>query len=208
MERGEGMTMDDPSAPQEMNAIRIDRDVAVVPLTMGFHAIIDASDAPLICEQRWRVQLAKCGLKYAVSGTRPRVVLLHRMLLDAEKGQIVDHINGDGLDNRRSNLRFATHSQNMANRKVARDGCKGVWFDKRDGCWRAELHLGGKKVALGTFPTEADAARAYDRAALAAYGTFARTNAMLGLFADEAPLVFPFTDMQPGPRLLRLLEGA
>jgi hypothetical protein len=60
------MTKNDPLPSQEMDAIRIEGDVAVVPLTMGYCAIIDASDAPLVCEARWRVQLAKCGLRYAL----------------------------------------------------------------------------------------------------------------------------------------------
>lgn len=87
-----------------------------------------------------------------------------------------DHANGDGLDNRRANLRRATHAENMRNRRgvSSLSPYKGVGWHKSQ--WRAYIKVGGRFVSLGNHATEADAARAYDAAALEHFGSFARVN--------------------------------
>jgi hypothetical protein len=103
--------------------------------------------------------------------------LLHRIILDAPKGTDVDHINGNGLDNRRCNLRLATRSQNHANR-FKKPGTtsrfKGVRFERNR--WHAQIRVQYKKTYLGSFRDEIDAALAYNAAALEAFGEFARIN--------------------------------
>lgn len=96
----------------------------------------------------------------------------------------VDHINGDGLDNQRANLRPVTSAQNAMNRQVRSDslsGLKGVRRRRqRDGRWsnrwHAHIHTGGRRVFLGSFPSPEEAARAYDAAALKYFGEYARPN--------------------------------
>jgi hypothetical protein len=98
----------------------------------------------------------------------------------APEGLLVDHINGDGLDNRRANLRLATHSQNACNRR--RDKSKassrfvGVSFKKVDGRWAARINYKGKTLSLGRFDSEIAAAKAYDEAAKKYHGEFAKLN--------------------------------
>jgi hypothetical protein len=93
-----------------------------IKLTNGGFAIVDADDLGLIKKFRWyairleNLSYAATGLKLA--NGKQTVLLMHRLILDSLSGGIVDHVNGNGLDNRRSNLRFCTHSQNMANRKM------------------------------------------------------------------------------------------
>ena len=91
----------------------------------------------------------------------------------------VDHWNGDGLDNRRRNLRAATPSQNQHNRRK-RLGCssrfKGVHWHKRHGKWAAKIRIDGRQLHLGYFPVERDAAAAYNLAANQEFGEFALTN--------------------------------
>lgn len=90
----------------------------------------------------------------------------------------IDHINTDGLDNRRSNLRVANQTQNTANtrlRLTSKSGYKGVSLQTRSSSrWVAQIRVGGKQLHIGTFSSPEDAARAYDAAALAAWGEFAR----------------------------------
>lgn len=108
-----------------------------------------------------------------------RILKMHRMVAGALRGQAVDHRNGDGLDNTKGNLRLATKSQNAANGAKHKDGkskFKGVSFDKQTGKWRAQLFAQGKRVNIGRFVLEEDAARAYDGAAKQAFGDFSRTN--------------------------------
>lgn len=104
------------------------------------------------------------------------MLLMHRVIMKAPKGGLVDHRNGNGLDNRRSNLRRATRSQNQQNRKGSSGRFKGVFPVTGYPTWRAALCAGYKYVHLGTFKTQKEAAMAYDVAAKAKYGEYALLN--------------------------------
>lgn len=92
---------------------------------------------------------------------------------------LVDHINGNGLDNRRANLRLASHAQNHANsqkRKGKSSPYKGVSWSRSGAKWMATIRSAGKTTYLGVFTNPIEAAKAYDRAASEIYGEFARVN--------------------------------
>ena len=163
--------------------IRIDGDLAYVPLTKGYEAVIDAADVPLVGGVNWHAAVQRDGRVYAkrsqwVDG-RHLNLLLHRVIAGTPKGMDTDHKNGDGLDNRRSNLRNATTSQNMCNqRKKANSasGLKGASWAGHLGKWRATIRLNGKRKSLGVFDTPEQAHAAYCKAAPDFHGEFARTE--------------------------------
>jgi hypothetical protein len=101
---------------------------------------------------------------------------MHRVIVNAIEGQIVDHINGDGLDNSRSNLRVVTHSQSMMNRVWSRDGMtsrfQGVTWDKCCKKWRAQIFCNGKRIYLGVHAEEDAAYAAYKAACAELFGEF------------------------------------
>ena len=104
-------------------------------------------------------------------------VYMHREIMNPPAGLVVDHKNCDGLDNRRSNLRFATQAQNTLNRRKKKNAVsqfRGVWFYK--GKWGSQISSQGKRIFLGRFDNEIDAAKAYDEAARKYHGEFARLN--------------------------------
>jgi len=104
---------------------------------------------------------------------------MHREMMNAPAGMLVDHRNGDNLDNRRSNLRLATPTENSCNRRKKTGGSsryKGVTFNRRSGKWFARIRIHGKCIFLGTFESEVEAARAYDAAAKKYHGEFACLN--------------------------------
>lgn len=170
---------------KQVRKIIVDEDagVAFVPLTRGHTAVIDASDAELIGRWNWSSDICKSRrTPYAkrTEGTRndARCVFLHRFLWEAwgnDPAPQMDHIDGDGLNNRRSNLRAATIQQNAANRVYrSASGRKGVSFRRDTGRWIARIGANGFDRHLGTFDTADEAAAAYARAAQEHYGEFAR----------------------------------
>ena len=154
-----------------------------IELTQGRVARVDDEDFDWLNQWKWCLSKLYNGKKqYATrgkcGGSKTKTLLMHRLIINAKKDEHVDHRNGDGLDNRRSNLRICTMSQNQANRgptKANTSGFKGVSPDRR-GRWRARVKVNGKQKALGSFATPEEAAIAYDREARAVFGEFARLN--------------------------------
>lgn len=153
-----------------------------IPLTQNKFALIDEDDLALVSPYRWRVLKGKKAKKlYAYTGGYPGVpaLAMHRLIMNAPTDRDVDHINGDSLDNRRSNLRVATESENGANRepnRVNSSGYKGVTWQKNIGKWQAQIKCRGKNIYLGLYDDPANAALAYDSKALEVFGDFARLN--------------------------------
>lgn len=149
-------------------------DVALVPLTAGKFATVDISDLGLV-EGRWWSATRSGNTWYAVS----RHALLHRVIMGfGPDDPDVDHIDMDGLNNRRSNLRGASRSQNMANTRArgSTSRFKGVSWSKQNKKWTAQVRRGAKMRCLGHFDDEVAAALAYDAAAIETWGEFARVN--------------------------------
>ncbi len=141
----------------------------------GFPVLLDAEDLPLIASHNWDIRDNGRGQKYVSGSIAGKSEYLHRKIMGARKGQLVDHANGDTLDNRRANLRFATKSQNAANmRKPGRDLPKGVTASR--GRYNAKIKVQYKIIGLGTHQTAEAAGQAYDRAAIKFFGEFACLN--------------------------------
>ena len=154
-----------------------------IPLTRGLVALVDDADYEMLSRFRWFSQpkeYTAYALRNETANGRQTTKRMHRMIMLPGPEQHVDHINGDGLDNRRSNLRLCTHGQNMRNgrpRSGARSQFKGVDWDKQHRKWRARVTRdSGQRLHVGFFDTESEAANAYDVAATEAYGEFARIN--------------------------------
>lgn len=146
---------------------------AVIPLSRGKVAIISAEDVPLTSGYAWSLHSSGYAQARGHDGSN---LLLHRLLLGFPDADI-DHISGDKLDNRRSNLRVVNRSQNNMNlprRSANESGYKGV-YRNRDR-WAASIQAYGQRIHLGTFDTPEEAAKAYDSKALELHGNFARIN--------------------------------
>ena len=151
-----------------------------IPLTQGKFTLVDDQDFDLVSRFSWYTMRSYETLFYAraVLSGRSRI-FMHRLILDAPNGLVVDHVNRDGLDNRRTNIRICTMSENMRNQTRHRDGSskfKGVSWDQDRGKWRASLRVNGKTYNLGRYFSEEKAAMAYDKFALEQFGEFARVN--------------------------------
>ncbi len=143
----------------------------------GREILIDERDDDL-CRHNWRVNPG--GYAYTTIRWRSGWVLMHREIMDPPKGKVVDHINGNPLDNRRCNLRVCTQSQNLMNMRKTRGTSqyKGVYLagPRWPGVWKAGIKVKGKILYLGMFKTEVAAAVAYNDAAAIHFGEFAKFN--------------------------------
>lgn len=154
-----------------------------IPLSQGLVAIIDDADLQLVEGRRWCATVdrkAKSPRMYAVTNIvkadgQRSMLRMHRLITGALSGQLVDHRNHDGLDNRRGNLRVATLSQNGGNARSA-SGYKGVGWHKQRGKWRAYIEVNRQARHLGLFDDPWEAAQAYNAAAREAWGEFAHLN--------------------------------
>lgn len=153
-----------------------------VTLTNGLVAHVDPEDVTLISGYVWRSQQDR-RTHYAravIPGTRVRKIFMHVLLMGKREGFEVDHADGNGLNNRRSNLRWATNGQNAANLHTKKTGCtsrfRGVFKWAKSPGWGAQVRKDGKTYYLGTFAVEEDAARAYDAKAKELHGEFASLN--------------------------------
>ena len=164
---------------------RIGDGAILVKLTQNKVAIVDQEDWEHIKKYTWcAMHTGRSGGVVAVSNTFGRQVYMHRVIIGAihGDGQIVDHINHNRLDNRRSNLRLANPGQSARNRrKGKRKGgstsiYKGVSWDREAGRWRTQCMKQGKHYRLGFFDSEIEAARAYNGAAIELHGEFASLN--------------------------------
>lgn len=147
-------------------------------LTKGYSATVDDEDFEWLNQWKWfAMSLRNGNLLYAGRAVRgedgkQHTLLMHRFIMNPPAGAEIDHINGNGLDNRRANLRLATTAENLRNRGVFRNsksGYKGVVYNPANGKWKVTINL-------GTFDTPEEAARAYDDAITKLFGTLARPN--------------------------------
>lgn len=148
-----------------------------IPLTKGYIALVDDDDYGWLMERKWCALIStnKQGrYVYAVSGCNPHL-RMHRAILGAQHGELVDHIDGNTLNNQRLNLRKCTQAQNLRNAKKSRlntTGFKGVTVYR--GKFQARIWGGGIRHFLGQFATALEAHEAYKKAALQYHGAFAR----------------------------------
>lgn len=163
-----------------------DGTTAVIQIGGGYLVTVDHNDLSKLLPFHWRgITSHLSRTVYAIRRKRndepgrTAIVFLHRFILNAGRKDRVDHLNHDGLDNRRSNLRLATASQNNWNarkRSETSSRFKGVCWDAARGKWMAQIKAPGAQRHLGRFASEVDAALAYDAAAIKHCGGFALTN--------------------------------
>ena len=162
--------------------------VTRIPLTQGREAIIDTADLHLVQLWNWCARVRKdrhppnnaYAVRMEYAGTRPALVQMHSHILPPRAGLVIDHVNGDSLDNRRCNLRYATRSQNLANslRVAVKTGVslKGARQIRATGRWIAQITKDKQVHHLGTFDTAEEAHAAYAEAAVRLFREFARVR--------------------------------
>ena len=153
-----------------------------IPLTRRMFAKVDPEDYCWLSQFRWhyvRTSRTFYAVRTVYCGGRSGKVWMHREIMGTPRGLVCDHINHNGLDNRKENLRNCTVAQNNLNRRRYRNGrsrYKGVWWSKNVQMWGAEIQVRGEAEFLGYFVYEVQAARAYDAAARRLHGRFASLN--------------------------------
>lgn len=145
--------------------------------------IVDDDDFELVSKNKWHIKLGYACRNGFINGKRGNIYM-HRIIANTPNGLCTDHINGNGLDNRKCNLRCCTASQNQMNSRPHKDNTlskyKGVSRYKsekqRKKPWRAMININKKAKFLGCFETETEAAKAYNDAAIQHHGAFAKLN--------------------------------
>lgn len=167
------------SYPKKINDTKaLDCGRISIDLGSDIFTVVDSDKYDLVKNYTWSVLRRSENLLYAQSSCK---ILMHRLILGViGSDRIVDHKDGDGLNNRTSNLRIATYSQNMFNRIKGRGRTssiyKGVHWSNYHKKWKAQINLDRRRRSLGYFMSEKEAALAYNAAAIDLYGDFAKLN--------------------------------
>jgi hypothetical protein len=149
-----------------------------IQLTKGFVALVDDADYEWLSRQKWQASW-NGGNWYAVKTDVIGTMYMHRAIANAPSGSVVDHVDGNTLNNQRCNLRTCSQSENMQNRgktKTNTSGYKGVTWHRNRNKFLAQIKVNNKNIYLGYFKSAEDAARAYDEAAKKHHGAFAYYN--------------------------------
>jgi hypothetical protein len=150
----------------------------LIPLTQDKFAIVDAEDYEELSKHKWHTNKSHKS-EYAARKPGRKHISMHRLLLNAPPGLLVDHRDGNGLNNRKSNLRLCTHQENTYNQRPRRGGTsrfKGVYWHKTEKKYTARIRKNGKRYSLGYFHDEIEAAVAYGIKAMEFFGEFAYLN--------------------------------
>lgn len=158
-----------------------------IKLTQGKYALVDNEDYEYLSKFNWYAKFN--GYTWYAATNIPKTfeskrknIKMHRMIMGDPKGMEIDHVNHDGLDNQKKNLKICTHAENMQNQKILRKsntiGLRGVYFDKRNQTkkWFAKIQRGGTQISLGTFYTKEEASEAYNKKSLELFGSSAIIN--------------------------------
>jgi len=155
--------------------------VKEIPLTQGQIALVDDEDYERVSAHGWCLHVSR-DYQRAVSRINSILVSMADFILKVDSRQEIDHVNHDTLDNRRSNIRPCTRSQNLMNARKRTGNCtsqfKGVWRDKTAQTWHAEITVSGETIRIGTSSNEREAAGMYNHAAKQHFGKFAYVNSV------------------------------
>lgn len=162
----------------------IGTDTNQIALTQGKYAIVDASDFEHLNQWKWcyvssGYAMRRETVRLSDGTSRNRYVLMHRQLMSPTDTEQIDHINRNRLDNRKSNLRIANQSENMANASLRKDntsGFRGVYWFKPYKKWKVSISMGGKEHHIGYFCNKEDAINARKEAALRIHKEFANVT--------------------------------
>jgi hypothetical protein len=151
----------------------------IIELTKGYSTVVDDDVSAEILQKKYCAIICGGNKVYAVTNIKGKTKALHRIITNAPKGMVVDHINGDTLDNRKENLRLCLHKENVRNQKLHPDKLqkyKGVDLMKLRNKYRARIVKDYKNIHIGLFDTPEEAAFAYNEKAKELFGEFAYLN--------------------------------
>jgi hypothetical protein len=145
-----------------------------IPIGKDLFALVDDEDYELVSKFNWHKHKSRSYGQYYASSN----IKMHRLVMDAKPGEIIDHINGDSLDNRKENLRLCTYSQNQQNTqsRAGSSRYKGVSYIKRKNLWKGSFQYEGVHYHCGIFKSEQECALAVDRKRLEVCKEFAVLN--------------------------------
>jgi hypothetical protein len=175
-----------PKGQRDRPPIPRDDSIRYIPLTHGYYAIVDAEDYDRLSKHKWHARIDGRGHTvyaarahyYRENGKRcRRMILMHREIMNPPDGMVIDHVNGNGINNRKCNLRTCTQLQNSHNSRPRKNGrSRFIGVVPYKGKWLARVTYRRRRHHVGTFDDEVDAAKARDRKAIELFGEFARLN--------------------------------
>jgi len=160
--------------------------------SFGYFMLVDSGDYDFIIQWKWKLGRDGYARRTAKNGVGWKNIKVHRLLLNAPIGVMVDHKNGNKLDNRRSNLRFCNKSQNTQNcppRKNLKYGYKGI-YKKRENYFVASIQLNGNRINRYGFRTPEEAAVGYNELAQKYFGEFANINIDIKMIDGHSPIPY------------------